>query len=150
MSLHFSKPFLGNQDLILFSSQSLIHVWLFATPLTAACQASLSITSCWSLPKPMSIELVMPSIHLIFCRPLLLLPSIFPRIRVFSNESDFLHQVTKVLEFQLQHQSYQWTPRTNLLWNALAGSPCSPRNSQESSPTPHFQKHQFFSAQLSL
>ena len=56
-------------------------------PWTTACQASLSITSCWSLPKPMSIELVMPSNHLILCCPLLLLPSIFPSIRVFSNES---------------------------------------------------------------
>ena len=57
------------------------------TPWTAACQASLSITNSWSLLKPMSIELVMPSNHLILCHPLLLLPSIFPSIRVFSNES---------------------------------------------------------------
>ena len=71
-----------------FSSvQSLNRVWLFETPWTAACQASLSITNCLSLPKPMSIELVMPSNHLFFCRPLLLLPSIFPSFRVFSNES---------------------------------------------------------------
>ena len=71
-----------------FSSvQSLSHVWLFAIPWTAARQASLSITNSWSLPKLMSIELVMPSNHLILCRPLLLLPSIFPSIRVFSNES---------------------------------------------------------------
>ena len=59
----------------------------FVTPWTAACQASLSITNCQSLRKPMSIESVMPSNHLILCHPLLLLPSIFPRIRVFSNES---------------------------------------------------------------
>ena len=57
------------------------------TPWTAACQASLCITNSRSLPKPMSIELVMPSNHLILCCPLLLLPSIFPSIRVFSNES---------------------------------------------------------------
>ena len=69
------------------SVQSLSHVWLFATPWTAARQASLSITNCRSLPKPMSIESVMPSNHLILCCPLLLLPSIFPSIRVFSNES---------------------------------------------------------------
>ena len=68
------------------SVQSLSHVKLFATPWTAACQASLSITNSLSLPKPMSIELVMPSNHLILCRPLLL-PSIFPSITVFSNES---------------------------------------------------------------
>ena len=59
----------------------------FATPWTAACQASLSITNSRSPPKPMCIEPVMPSNHLILCRPLLLLPSIFPSIRVFSNES---------------------------------------------------------------
>ena len=71
----------------LSSVQSLSHVWLFATPWTAAHQASLSITNSWSLLKLMSIESVMPSNHLILCHPLLLLPSIFPHIRVFSNES---------------------------------------------------------------
>ena len=70
------------------SVQSLSCVQLFATPWTTACQASLSITNFRSLPKPLSIESVMPSNHLILCRPLLLLPSIFPSIRVFSNESD--------------------------------------------------------------
>ena len=69
------------------SVQSLRRVWLFAIPWTAARQASLSITNSQSLPKPMSIESVMPSNHLILCHPLLLLPSIFPNIRVFSNES---------------------------------------------------------------
>ena len=67
--------------------QSLSHVQLFATPGTAACQASLSITNSWSLLKLMSIALVMPSNHLILCHPLLLLPSILPSIRVFANES---------------------------------------------------------------
>ena len=71
-----------------FSSvQSLSRVLLFATPWTAALQASLSITNSWSLLKLMSIESVMPSNHLILCCPLLLPPSIFPSIRVFSNES---------------------------------------------------------------
>ena len=71
-----------------FSSvQSLSLVWLFVTPWTAAWQASLSITYSRSLLKLMSIESVMPSNHLILCCPLLLLPSIFPSIRVFSNES---------------------------------------------------------------
>ena len=71
-----------------FSSvQSLSRVRLFVTPWTAALQASLSITNSWSLPKLTSIESVMPSNHLILCRPLLLLPSIFPSIRGFSNES---------------------------------------------------------------
>ena len=71
-----------------FSSvQSLSRVRLFPTPWTAACQASLSITNSQSLLKLMSTESVMPSNHLILCRPLLLLPSIFPSFRVFSNES---------------------------------------------------------------
>ena len=65
-------------DHTLSSVQSLSHVWLFVTPWTAARQASLSITNSWSLLKPMSIESVMPSYHLILCCPLLLLPSIFP------------------------------------------------------------------------
>ena len=89
-----------------FSSvQSLSRVQLFATPWTAACQASLSITNSQSLLKLMSIKSVMPSTHLILCRPLLLLPSIFPRTRILSNEP--------VLwigwpELQPQHQSFQW------------------------------------------
>ena len=89
-----------------FSSvQSLSRVRLFANPWTTAHQASsLSITNARNLPKLMSIESVMPSNHLILCRPLLLLPSIFPGVRVFSNES---RQVAKKLEFQLQHQSFQ-------------------------------------------
>ena len=71
-----------------FSSvQPLSYAWLFVTPWTAARQASLSITNSWSLLKLMSIEWVMPSNHLILCRPLLLLSSIFPSIRVFSNKS---------------------------------------------------------------
>ena len=69
------------------SVQSLSHVHLLVTPWTAARQASLSITNSRSLPKPMSLESVMPSNHVILCHPLLLLPSIFPSIRVFSNES---------------------------------------------------------------
>ena len=69
------------------SVQSLSCVRLFVTPWTAVCQASLSFTSSRSLLKLISIELVMPSNHLILCHPLLLLPSIFPSIRVFSNES---------------------------------------------------------------
>ena len=86
-----------------------------ATPWTAARQASLSIINSWSLPKPMPIELVIPSNHLILCCPLLLLLSIFPSIRVFSNESAcHIRWPAKVLEFQLQNQSYQWTPRTDL------------------------------------
>ena len=69
------------------SVQSLSRVRLFVTPWTTACQASLSITNSQSPTKPLSIELVMPSNHLIHCHPILLLPSIFPSIRVLSNES---------------------------------------------------------------
>ena len=69
------------------SVQSLSNVRLLATPWTIAHQASLSITNYWSLLKLISTESVIPSNHLVLCRPLLLLPSIFPNIRVFSNES---------------------------------------------------------------
>ena len=76
------------QGIVQFSSvQSLSRVRHFVTPWIAARQASLSITNSWSLPKPMSIELVMLSSHLILCHPLLLLPLVLPSIRVFSNES---------------------------------------------------------------
>ena len=70
-----------------YSVQLLSRIWLFAAPWTAARQASLSITNSWSSLKLMPIELVMPSNHLILCRSLLLPPSIFPNMRVFSNES---------------------------------------------------------------
>ena len=65
-------------------------------------------------------------------------PQSFPASGFFKWASSS-HQVAKILEFQLQHQSFQWTPRTDLLWNGLVGSPCSPRDSQESSPTPQFK-----------
>ena len=78
---------LSSKWFCLSSVQLLSHVRLFVTPWTTACQASLSITNSWSLLKLMSIELVMSSHYLILCRPLLLLPSIFPPIRDFSNES---------------------------------------------------------------
>ena len=81
------------------SVQSLSHVRLFATPWTAAQQASLSITNSRRLPRLMSIESVMPSNHLIFCHPLLLPPSIFPSIRVFSNESALHIRWTKDWSF---------------------------------------------------
>ena len=77
----YLSPELPNHPLQ--SVQSLIHVWLFVTPWTAACEASLSITNSQSLLKLMSIESLMPSNHLILCCPLLLLPSIFTSIRVF-------------------------------------------------------------------
>ena len=89
-----------------FSSVQLLScVWLFETPQTAARQASLSITNSWSSLKLMSIELVMPSSHLILCRPLLLFPSIFPSIRVFSNESVLRIRWTKYWIFSFSISS---------------------------------------------
>ena len=85
--LYHPVQFLFLHYVLVFSSvQSLTRVRLFATPWPAAHQASLSITNSWSLHKLMSIESVMPSNHLMLCRPLLL-PSVFPSIRVFSSES---------------------------------------------------------------
>ena len=81
-----------------------------------------------------------PSNHLVLCHPLLLLPLIFPRIRVFSNESALhMYQVTKVLELQLQHQSFKWIFRVDLLQDWMVWSTCSPKDSQESSPPPQFE-----------
>ena len=122
-----------------FSSvQLLSHVQLFATPWTAARQASLSITNSWSLLKLMPIEWVMPSHHLILCRPLLFLPSIFSSIKVFSNESVLrirwpstgASASASVLPVNIQDLF-------PLGWKV--GSPCSPRDSQESPPTPQFK-----------
>ena len=81
-----------NTRLISWSIQLLSHVQLFATPWTAACQTSQFITNSRSLLKSMSIESVMPSNHLILCRPLLFLPSIFPSIRVFSNGIQYIYK----------------------------------------------------------
>ena len=92
------------------SVQLLSHVWLFAVPWTAVHQASLSITNSQSLPKLMSIESVMPSNHPNLCRPLLLLPSIFPNIRVFSNESALLIKWPKYWSF-----SFNISPSTEHL-----------------------------------
>ena len=121
------------------SVQLLSGVWLFVTPWTAARQASLSITNSRSLLKLMSIELVMPSQP---SHPLLS-PSP-PILNLLQHQGLFkwvssLCQVAKVLEFQLQHQSFQWIFRTDFLQDGLIGSPCSPRDSQESSPTPQLK-----------
>ena len=100
------------QHLPVFVVQSLSPVWLFATPWTAAHQISLSFII-MSLLKLMSIELVMPSNHLILCRPLLLLPSSFPSIRVFSSESIFCIRWPKYWSFSFQHHSFQWIFRVD-------------------------------------
>ena len=121
-----------------FSSfQSLSRGWLFATPWIAARQASLSITSSRSPPKPMSIESVMPSNHLVLCHPLLLLPSIFLSIRVFSNES-----VLRIKWPEFWSFSFNISPSneySGLISFRTDWSPCCPRYSQESSPTPQFK-----------
>ena len=104
---------IGGSSPPISSVQSLSYVWLFTTPWTAARQDSPSITNSQGLLKLMSIESVMPTHHLILCCPLLLPPSIFPSIRVFSQWVSSSHQVAKVLEFQLQHHSFQWIFRTD-------------------------------------
>ena len=95
------KGFLFLLEYQFSSVQSPSSVWLFVTPWTPACQASLSIINSWSLLKLVSIESVMPSNHLILCRPLLLLPSSFPSIRVFSNESALWIRCPKYWSFSL-------------------------------------------------
>ena len=97
---------IGLASLQFSSVQSLSHVQLFATPWTAARQASLSITNSWSLLKLMSIESVMPSNHLILCHPFLLLTSIFPSIRVFSNESVICIRWPKYWSFSFSISPY--------------------------------------------
>ena len=125
-------------DTILSSVQSLSRVLLFASPQTAALQASLSITNSRNLLKLMSSESVTPSSHLILCRPLLLLPPIPPRIRVFSQESALHIRWPKYWSF-----SFNISPSNDFLQNGLVGSPCSPRDSQESSPIPQFKSINF-------
>ena len=110
----------------------------------------LSITNCQSLLKLMSIESVMPSNYFILCHPLLLLPSVFPNIRVFSNESVLRIRWPKYWSFSFSINPSNEYFRTDFLSDGLVGSPCSPRDSQESSPTPQFGRISFFGAQLSL
>ena len=126
--------------------QLLSHVQLFVTPWTAICQASLSFTISWNLLKLMSIELIMLSNHLILCRPLLLPPSVFPSIRIFSNESVLHIRWPKYWSFSIS-PSNEYSglisfriDRLDLL--AVQGTLKSLQHS--------VQKHQFFSAQLSL
>ena len=117
------------------SVQSLSCVWLFATPWTAARQVSLSITNSQSPPTPMSIELVMPSNHLILCRSLLLLPSIFPSLRVFFNESALRIRWPKYWSFSFNMSPSNEHPGLisfRMNWLDLLGV----QGTQESSPTP--------------
>ena len=128
--------------------QSFSRVRLFATPGTAAHQASLSITNCQSPPKPMSIELVMPSNHLILCCPLLLLPSIFPSIRVFSNESALRIRWPKYWSFSFNISPSSEHQDWSLGWTGWISLQSKGLSRVFSSTT--VQKHQFFCAQLSL
>ena len=122
-----------------FSSvQSLSHVRFFVTPWTAARQTSLSVINSWSLLKFMSIQSVMPSNHLILCRPLLL-PSIFPSIRVFSNESVLHIWWPKYWSFSFNISPVNECSELISFRIDWFRSPCSPRDSQESSPTPQFK-----------
>ena len=128
------------QSLGLFSSvQSLSHVRFFVTPWTTAGQASLSITNSQSLLKLMSIELVMPFNHLILCHPLFLSPSIFPSIRVFSNKSVLHIRWPKYWSFSFNISSSSEYSGLISFRMDLVGSPCSPRDSQESSPIPQLK-----------
>ena len=130
-----------------FSSfHALSRVPLFAAPRTAACQASLSITNSPSLLNFMSIQSVMPSNHLILYRPLLILPSIFPSIRAFSNESGLPIKWPKYWHF-----SFSISPSNEyILQDGLDGSPCSPRDSQESSPAPQFNSTNSLAHKLTI
>ena len=120
-------------------AQSLSCIQLFVTPWTTAHQTSLPFTIFWSLLKRMSIESVMPSNHLILCRSLLLLPSIFPSIRIFSSESALPIRWPKYWSFSFSIQSFQWIFRVDFLQDWLVWSPCCPSDSQESSPAPQFK-----------
>ena len=131
------------------SIQLLSHVRLFETPWTAACQASLSITNSQSLLKLMSIKSVMPSNHLIPCHPFLLPPSIFPSLRVFSNESVLcisdqrigISASTSILPMNIQDWfPLGWTGWISLQSKGLSRVFCNTT----------VQKQQFFGAQLSL
>ena len=130
-------------------AQSLSRVWLFATPWTAASQASLSITNSQSLPKLMSIESVMPSNHLILCHPLFLLASIFPNIRVFSNESALHIRWPKYWSFTFNikpsNEHLDWSSLGWTGWISLQSKGLSRVFSNNT-----VQTHQFFCAQLSL
>ena len=131
------------------SVQLLSHVRLFATPWSAACQASLSITNSWNPHKPMSIETVMPSDHLILYRPLLLLPSIFPSIRVFSNESALHIRWPKYWSFHFNISPSNEHPGLisfRMDWLDLLAA----QGTLKSLLQHHSSKYQFLGPQLSL
>ena len=114
-------------------------VQIFATPWTAACQASLCITNSQSLLKLMSITSVMPSNLLILSLPLLLLPSIFPSIRIYSNESVLRIRWPKYWSFSFSISPSNEYSGLICFRTDWFGSPCSPKDSQESLPKPQFK-----------
>ena len=139
----------GYQFSSVSSVQSLSRVQLFATPWIAARQASLSITNSCSSPKLMSMESVKPSSHLILCRPFLLSPSIFPSIRVFSNESAFRIRWPNYCSFSFNISPSNehlpaWSPLGWTDWISLQSKGLSRVFSNTT-----VQKHQFFGTQLS-
>jgi len=132
-----------------FLLSSVTQLCLFVTPWTAARQPSLSITSSWNLLKLMSIELVMTSSHLILCHPLLLCPSVFPSIRVFSNESGLCIRWPKYWSFSFSiSPSNEYSGLISLGLTGLISSQFKGLSRVFSNTT--VQKHQFFRAQLSL
>ena len=125
------------KDCFVVVIQLLNHVLFFVTPWTAACQTSLSFTISQNLLKLRSIESEMPFNYLILCHPLLLLPSIFPRIRVFSNESALHIRWPKYWSFRFSISS---SNEHSGLISFRINSPCCPRDSQEFSPAPQFER----------
>ena len=117
-----------NKSFAYFSSaQSLSPVQLFATPQTTASHVALSVINSWSSFELMSLKSVMPSNHLILCHPLLLLPSIFPSVRVFSNESVLHIKWPKDWSFSFSISPSNKYSRTDFLQDGVVGSPCCPR-----------------------
>ena len=157
-SRHYTECFIGVSSLVLTKSlwsiiqyqsvQSLSRVRLFATPWTAARQASLSITNSRSPPKPMSIKSVIPSTHLILCRPLLLLPSIFPSIKVFANESVLHIRWPKYWSFSLNiSPSNEHSGLISFRMDCL--DLLAVQGTSESSPTPFTFIKRLFSSSFS-
>ena len=139
-----------SKEYIQFSSvQLLSHVWLFAVPWTTTRQAFLAITTSWSLLKFISFKSLMPSNHLLLYLPILLLPSTFPNINVFSNESAFPTRWPKYWSFSFNnspsHEYSDWFLLGRTSWISL-----QPKGLSRVFSNTIIQKHQFFSAQVSL
>ena len=146
--VHAEAEYAEKKSVYLSLVQSLSRVQLFVTPWTAAHQASLSITNSQSLPRLISIESVMPSNHLILCRPLLLLRSIFPSIRVFSNEPALRVRWPKYWSFSFSiSPSNEHPGLISLGWTSWISMQFKTLSRVFSNTT--VQKHQFFGAQLS-